>query len=381
MKTADVVVVGGGLIGASIAFELAAEKLHVMLLDRQKPGLEASWAAAGMLSPGPHLPGDLPLVPLGRESFRLYPDFVANVEAASGKSATYARNGALEVFLPPRSDAERDKLVAEYRKLGLAAESVTVDTARQWEPSLNAAICAAAWIPEEATVDAPVLMNTVLLAAKRRGVDVRSDCPVTGLIRERERCVGVIAGSEKFAAGCVIIAAGCFCREIAPCDETIARYAPTRPVRGQILALRCEDAGLQRVLRSGRGYLVPRPDGRIIVGSTLEEAGFEKRVTAGGIRQMLDAAIGMLPGLAAATLADSWAGLRPGTPDDLPILGPTDLPGLLMATGHYRNGILLAPITAKLLRDWIIDGRTTFNAEPFSPLRFDRLKPEDSRPV
>ena len=362
------------MIGASIAFELAAEKLRVTLLDSQQPGQEASWAAAGMLSPGPHLPGDLPLVPLGRESLMLYPQFVAAVEEASGQGTGYARDGALEIFLPPRGEAERDKLVSEYRGLGLTAAAISIETARQWEKSINPAMRAAAWLSEEGTVDSPLLMEAVLSAARNRGVEIRPHRPVTGLLRDGNRCIGVAAGDEKIAAAHVVVAAGCFCGEIAGDRDVLGRYAPTRPVRGQMLALRAEGLSLQRVLRAGRGYLVPRRDGRIIVGSTLENAGFDRRVTAGGIRQILDAGLEMLPELAGAEMVASWAGLRPGTPDDLPILGPTDVEGLLIATGHYRNGILLAPVTASLVRDWITRGRTSFNAEAFSPLRFNHQK-------
>ena len=197
-------------------------------------------------------------------------------------------------------------------------------------------------------------------------------------MRALHDCTGVVVGSEKIAAAHVVVAAGCFCGEIARDDDLFARYAPTRPVRGQMLALRPDGVNLQRVVRAGRGYLVPRRDGRIIVGSTLENVGFDKRVTAGGIRQMLDAALEMLPDLAGAELVESWAGLRPGTPDDLPILGPTDVEGLLIATGHYRNGILLAPVTAKLVRGWIVNGRTTFEAGAFSPLRFSSRRPQES---
>ncbi len=381
MSAPDVVIIGGGLIGASIAFELAAEKLRVILLDRQQPGQEASWAAAGMLSPGPHLPGDFPLVPLGQESLKLYPQFVAGVEEACGKPASYARTGALELFLPPRGEAERDKLVSEYCALGLAADPLALETVRQWEKSINPAMRAAAWLSEDATGDSSVLMDAVLAAARGRGVEIRAGCAVTGLLRERDRCTGVIAGGERIAAAQVVVAAGCWCGEIPSEENLLARYPPTRPVRGQILALRAEGVSLQRVVRAGRGYLVPRPDGRIIVGSTLENAGFDKRVTAGAIRQMLDAALEMLPGLAAAQLVDSWAGLRPGTPDDLPILGQTDIEGLLIATGHFRNGILLAPVTAKLVREWVTRKRTTFNAEAFSPMRFSREKPQAQKAI
>jgi glycine oxidase len=376
VKTYDVAIIGGGLIGASIAFELAGAKLRVVVLDRQQPGREASWAAAGMLSPAPDSLRDLLLVPLGRESLRLYPEFVAAIEEASGELAGHAHQGALEIFGAPGGEADRDRRVAECRQLGLAAEPVTLDTARQWEPEIGPAAHAAAWLPEEGTVEPRSLMNAVATAALRRGAEFRADCGVTGLIRERDRCTGVVAGGEEVSADHVVVAAGCFSREIAPESEWCARYAPTRPVRGQMMALRLDGAGLRRVLRSERGYLVPRRDGRIVAGSTSEEVGFERRVTPEGMRKIFDAGIELFPGLASAEVLETWSGLRPGTPDDLPILGPTDIDGLLIATGHYRNGILLAPVTARLTREWITGAREGFNATVYSPMRFANPKPK-----
>ena len=372
MSTFDVAIVGGGVIGTSIAFELAAENRRVVVLDRQQPGLEASWAAAGMLSPAPDSPRDIPLTPLSRESLKLYPQFVAAVEEESGESASYARDGAIEILLAPHGEIDRDQKAAEYRLLNLAAEPVSLGAAREREKSFTPDARAALWLPEEATVEPRLLMAALLAAAQNRGVAIRSGCRVTNLLLDGNRCLGVIAGGEKIEAEHVVVAAGCFSGEVAEGTARLARLLPTRPVRGQMLALRHEGFRLDRVLRSERGYLVPRRDGRIVAGSTKEEAGFERRVTAAGIRKVLDAAIELCPSLAAAEIVETWSGLRPGTPDDLPILGPTDIAGLAIATGHYRNGILLTPITAKLIREWIVLGRTNFDAAAFSPLRFDR---------
>jgi glycine oxidase len=374
VKTFDVAIIGGGLIGAAIAFELAGEKLRVVVFDRQRPGREASWAAAGMLSPAPDSMRDLPLVPLGRESLKLYPEFVALIEEASGQSAAYAREGTLEIFSGPRGEADRDRRVAECRRLELAAEPVALNTARQWETGIGPAARAAAWLPEEGTVEPRSLMSAVIAAAQQRRVEIRADCGVTGLIREGDRCTGVLAGGEEISARHVVVAAGCFSSGIAPESEWLARYAPTRPVRGQMMALKPDGANLRRVLRSERGYLVPRRDGRIVAGSTSEEAGFEKRVTPDGLRKIFDAALELFPGLAGAEILETWSGLRPGTPDDLPILGPTDIEGLIIATGHYRNGILLAPVTARLVREWITRGNTAFDAVAYSPMRFATQK-------
>jgi glycine oxidase len=368
----DVAIVGGGLIGAATAFELAPEKLRVLVLDRREPGREASWAAAGMLSPGPDSPDALPLVPLAKESLRLYPEFVAAVEDASGISVAFTRDGALEVFLAPHGEAERDAMIAGHRRLGLSIELVSLDAARRIEPSMGAAVRAAAWLPEEATVDPRLLTDATLEAAGQRGAEIRVGCAVSSLLRDGDRCTGVIAGGERIAARHVIVAAGCYSRGIADESENnwLAHYVPTNPVRGQMVALQPSDFRLRRVLRCERGYVVPRRDGRVVAGSTLEDAGFRNHVTAGGLRQILAAAVEMVPALAGAEVVETWAGLRPGTPDNLPILGPTDIEGLLIATGHYRNGILLAPITARLVREWITQGQTSFDAGIFSPLRF-----------
>ena len=375
MSAFDVAIVGGGAIGVSIAFELAAEDLRVVVFDRQQPGQEASWAAAGMLSPAPDSPRDIPLAPLGRESLKLYPEFIATVEEESGKSTSYARRGALEIFLAPHGEFDRDQKAAEYRLLGLAVEAIPLGAAREHEKSFTPDARAALWFPEEATVEPRLLMAALLAAAQNRGVEIRSGCGVTSVSCTQNRCTGITAGGERIDAAHVVIAAGCFSADLANGAPALARLLPTRPVRGQMLALRQDGFALDRVLRSERGYLVPRRDGRVIAGSTKEEAGFEKRVTAAGIRKVLDAAIELCPALAAAEIIETWSGLRPGTPDDLPILGPTDIKGLLIATGHYRNGILLTPVTAKLIRDWIIRGDAgfaEFDEAAFSPLRFDR---------
>lgn len=370
MKTFDVAIIGGGVIGASIAFELTGAKLRVAVFDRQEPGREASWAAAGMLSPAPESPRDLPLVPLGRESLRIYPEFVSSIEESSGQSARLTRKGTLEVFGDASGEEERDRRVSECCRLGLVAQPVALDEARAWEPTLGEGARAVAWLAEEGTVEPRSLTNAVVAAAERRGSEIHANCPVTGLIREGNRCTGVIAGGERISAVHIVVAAGSFSSQIADESGLFARYAPTRPVRGQMIALKPDGPSPRRVLRSERGYLVPRQDGRIVAGSTSEHAGFDKRVTPEGMRKIFEAVLELCPQLAGAEVVETWSGLRPGTADDLPILGPTAIEGLIVATGHYRNGILLAPVTAKLVREWIVAGRTEFDADAFSPLRF-----------
>jgi glycine oxidase len=366
----------------SIAFELAAEKLRVIVLDRQEPGREASWAAAGMLSPVPHSPRDLPLVPFARESLRLYPRYVAAIEEASGKPTAHVREGALELFSSADAERECENRVHELRKLGFSAESISADALRKLDPAISPSASAALRLPEEEAIEPRVLMDALLTTLRNRGAGIRSGCEASGLLIEKDRCIGVIAGGEKLLSEHVVLAAGCFSGEIAK-RASLKQLAPTRPVRGQMLALRPKSgvAVLRHVVRSEHGYLVPRKDGKIVVGSTLEEAGFEKQVTAAGLHKILDGAIKMCPELASAEVIETWAGLRPGTPDDLPILGPVDLVGLWMATGHYRNGILLAPATAKLVCEFILGVKLSFDVDRFSPMRFGRTEMGAQRSV
>ncbi|MGH9562435.1 MAG: glycine oxidase ThiO, partial [Terracidiphilus sp.] len=347
-----------------IGFELAEEKLRVIVLDRQELGREASWAAAGMLSPAPDSARDLPLVQFALQSLQLYPRFVQAIEEESGKSCAYVREGALENFFATNAARECEERLRELRTLGIAAEAISADAARKMDGAISPSAGAALWLPEEGTVEPRVLMDALIAAAQKRGVEFRAGCEVRGLLREGGRCVGVVSDGGKFASEHVILAAGCFSGEISK-EPWLKQLAPTHPVRGQMLALRPykRDGGPRRVVRSELGYLVPRRDGRIVAGSTTEEAGFEKQVTAAGLRKIASAAIEMCPELGGAEVSETWSGLRPGTPDDLPILGATDMDGLWMATGHYRNGILLSAATATLFRELITGAKRSFDVE------------------
>lgn len=372
MKTADVAIVGGGLIGIAAALQLRSRGLSVVVLDRQEPGREASSAAAGMLAPGPDDASSLPLTPLGTASIKRYPEFVAHIEQVSGKSTGFAQKGTLEVFFGTDGEKERDHFVTDRHRLGIAVEAIPIDQARQMEPGLSREAVAAAWLFEEAVVDPRLLIGAAVDAARKEGVDIRPNCAVTGLLRDDSRCTGVVTANEKISAGRVVIAAGYLSGDIS---VELARYAPTIPLRGQMLALRprsgdVEPASPQHVLRSANGYLVPHEDGRVVAGSTLEKGETRKIVTPAGMRKILTAAIELAPALANAEIAETWAGLRPGTPDGLPILGPTDIDGLIIATGHYRNGILLAPITAQLVVVWALGLTPQMDVAAFSPMRF-----------
>jgi glycine oxidase len=365
----DVIVVGGGIIGASVAWELARAGLRVVLCDRQQPGLEASWAAAGMLAPGAETPDSLAVAPLGKLSLELYPQFVAAVEADSGRCVGFAPTGALHLFFGTDAERECAQFIGAQTSLGLAAQPISSEQPQRQQPGLSAQARAAVWLPHEACVDNRALTQAVLEAARSKGAQVRAGTAIESLLVVGQRVAGVrVAGGEQIRAATVVVAAGSFTGTLA----AFAPYAPTRPVRGQMLALRCHRVRIDRMVRSARGYIVPRADGRLICGSTSEDAGYEKRVTPEGLQHIRAAVVELVPALDDASVVETWSGLRPDTPDHLPILGPADLPGLFFATGHYRNGILLAPITAKLLRDWIVEGKVTLDVARYSPMRFQK---------
>jgi glycine oxidase len=366
MKKFDAAIAGGGLVGASIALELARAGLRVGLFDSQDPGREASWAGAGIISPAPESSAMIPLVPLGKASLAYYPQFVEMVEEISGHSAGYRPKGTLQAIFSAEAREELSTVIALHHGIGLKAEPLSAEDARALEPALSEDVAAAVLRPDEASVDNRALTAAVLEAARRSGVEVFAGNGAQAIWREADRCAGVQLKSERIEARWTVIAAGCFSANIAG----VAPYAPVRPAKGQIAALRADELKIERVLWSENIYLVPRNDGRILAGATVENAGFDKTLTAGGIQKVLVAAIELAPGLAHARVEETWAGLRPDSPDHLPILGPTDLEGLLIATGHFRSGISLTPITARLLCEWITERRVSVDWERFSPLRF-----------
>jgi glycine oxidase len=225
------------------------------------------------------------------------------------------------------------------------------------------------WREDEASLDARAFTEAALKAAERRGVQIFAGNGAQALWKDGGRCKGLMLKRGHVEAKWTVIAAGCFSARI----EGVARYAPVTPAKGQMMALCCEHGEIQHALWMGHTYLVPRNDGRIIAGATVERAGFDYNVTAGGMRTILNAATRMVPGLDKARIVETWSGLRPDSPDHLPIIGPTDLEGLLIATGHYRSGILLAPITGRMIREWVTEQRVSVDcAERVSPMRFGR---------
>lgn len=362
----DAIVAGGGLIGCAIALELAQSGLRVALFDSQEPVREASWASAGILSPAPENAGMLSMVPIGKASLTGYPEYVAQIEELSGMPTGFRAKGTIEAVFSSRAREELSTIVALHRGLGLNAEALSATEARELEPAISEDLQAAVLRPDEASVDNRLLSQAVLQAAIKSGARIFSGAGVDGIWREGSVCRGAILRGEKIGAAHTIIAAGSFSCRIAGVEP----YAPVVPAKGQMVSLRCATTKIERVLWSERIYLVPRNDGRILAGATVERVGYDRSVTAEGLRSNLDAAIELAPILASAAIEETWTGLRPDTPDHLPILGPTDIDGLLIATGHFRSGVLLTPITAKLVGDWVTGKTPSIDCERFSPMRF-----------
>jgi glycine oxidase len=308
----------------------------------------------------------IPLVPLAKASMAAYPDFVRMVEEVSGQSAGYRPKGTLQAIFSRDAREELSTVIALHHGLGLKAEPLSAADARELEPSLSEELEAGVLRPEEASVDNRALTQAVLEAALRSGVQFFPDSGAEAIWHEGGRCAGLQLKNEKIEAQWSVIAAGCFSANI----EGVAPYAPVRPAKGQMVSLRADNLKIERVLWSEKIYLVPRNDGRILAGATVEYTGFERGLTAGGLEKVLAGALELSPGLAAARVEETWAGLRPDSPDHLPILGPAEMDGLLIATGHFRGGILLTPITARLVREWITFQHVSVDWERFSPMRF-----------
>jgi glycine oxidase len=357
----DAIFVGGGVIGLACAWRAAQRGARVAVLERARPPAGATGVAAGMLAPIGELAfGEGELLEMALASSRLYPAFVAELEAATGEATGYRRHGALHVALDRDEAAQLRRVHDQQRSLGLEAEWLPPRRCRELEPRLTPSFHGGVHAPAEAAVDPRALARALLAALAAEGAEVRTGADVVaGLwspgsgkaaqarVSAGERLAGVrTATGEELRAEAIVLAAGAWSGRA----EWLPGPArpPVRPVKGQVVELRSRDGAppCERIVASERVYLVPRADGRLIVGATSEEQGFDTTVTAGGVHELLREGHRLLPDVAEMELVDSLAGLRPGTPDNLPLVGPGAVEGLLLAAGHYRNGILLAPLTA-----------------------------------
>ncbi len=348
-RSYDAIIVGGGVIGLSCAWRLAQRGAGVLVIDRGEPPAGATRVAAGMLAPVGELTfGEPQLLELTLIAAELYPRFIAELERASGLSTGYREEGALHVALDADEAEELRRVHDLQREMGLAAEWLTPSACRALEPGLSPSLSGGVHAPGEASVEPRALSAALLAALEAEGGEVRTGSEVVEALIEGERIAGVRTDAgEELAAPTVVLAAGAWSGRAAWLAPE--HRPPVRPVKGQILELRSVDGSpaCGRILASERVYLVPREGGRLVVGATVEERGFDLTVTAGGVHELLREAYRLLPEVAEMELVETMAGLRPGTPDNLPAVGRSGLEGLIWATGHYRNGILLAPLAAE----------------------------------
>ncbi len=348
-RSFDAIVVGGGVIGLSSAWRLSQAGAKVLVLDREQLPAGATRVAAGMLAPVGELTfGEPQLLELTLIAAELYPAFVAELEEASGRSTGYEACGALHIALDRDEAAQLRRVHDLQRSLGLAAEWLPPAACRELEPGLSPSLAGGVHAPHEASVDPRALCAALQEALASEGVEVRPGAEVVEALLEGERIAGVrTASGEELGAAAVVLACGAWSGQAEWLP--VAARPQVRPVKGQILELRPapgEAAPCGRIVASERVYMVPRPDGRLIVGATVEERDFDTAVTAGGVHELLREAYRLLPEVAELELVEAMAALRPGTPDNLPLVGLGALDGLVLATGHYRNGILLAPLAA-----------------------------------
>lgn len=371
---AEVVIQGAGIIGCAVAFELARRGVRVTVIEAREPGLGATQASAGVLAPFIEALEDTPLQRLCVESLGLYPTFIERIRDASGVKVEYRRTGSLEVAL---DESEAEQLQATAKALeakGIRAELLGAADAISHEPTLAPATVAALFVPDHGYVAAPALTQALAMGAKAYGAVFQTRTKVERVARDGNAGgLRVDTSNGAIAADAVVCATGSWAGEGGP--GAVADM-PIRPVRGQMLYLhwRAEMPPPSRVIWGSRCYLVPWTDGTLLVGATMEEVGFVEQTTVAGVRTLLDAALELLPETQSAEFIQARVGLRPATSDSLPVIGEWDeLKNYYFAAGHYRNGILLAPLTAQMIADAILEHRNHPLMPATSPARFKNL--------
>ena len=366
-----VAIIGGGVIGLAIGWRLAQQQARVDIFERDAAGRGASWAAAGMLAAGIEAePGEDALYALNRKSQSMWPGFAAELEAAAGMRVGYRTEGTLEVALT-RDDLARLRFHYEHRRsLGIALQWLSGAEARRCEPHLHPGAAAAVLSAEDHQIDNRELATALQRAFLAAGGTLHEHQPVDAIEMSAGRISALRIGERRHGADVVVLAAGAWSQGISGLPA--AARPPVRPIKGQMLALRMDAATplVRHVLWTPRVYLVPRGDGRLIVGGTVEERGFDAALTAGGVFALLEGAWRAVPGIEDLPIDEMWVGFRPGSRDDAPILGPSGIDGLVLATGHYRNGILLTPVTAEAVSRYILTGEIAEAIRPFGIDRF-----------
>jgi glycine oxidase len=363
VKSWDAIVVGAGIIGLSLAIELHKQGLRVLVVEKGEPGREASWAAGGMLV---DLLAETPpaLRELATASARMYPEFVHELEDESGLKIDLRSVGTLVLS---RVETGLRPVLAGQSPATTQAFEPALQILNTSEPRFSALYI------KERSVDPRHLTAAAIAAARHRGIDFSSGDHVLAVEVADGKTSGIRTNKTKFAAGMVVNCAGAWAGQIGP------HPFPTRPVKGQMLCLAMPEREMVRhVVRSPEVYLIPRTDGRMLIGATVEEAGFDKKTVPETILKLRQAAFDLVPKLDGARILEAWAGLRPGTPDGLPILGATPTPGYFVATGHFRDGILLAPATAKVMAEVMTVQTPSWQLVPFAAQRFSQDNPPDA---
>jgi glycine oxidase len=374
---ADVIVIGAGVIGCAVAREVGRRGGVVTVIERDSPGRRATWAAAGMLSPLGEAGGGGPFLELADESLQRYASFAGSLREESGIDVEYRTSGKLHVSLGS-TDEELQALAADPVASRFGVQLLDGDAARRLEPELSGMVSAALLVGRDHRVNNRLLAQALLASATAAGAQFRTANPVASLTTRHGAVTGVRLGSgEQIEADHVVLAAGAWSSQI----EGLPRTLPITPVKGQMFSIDARARGpgrpgtpaLQRVIHAPSCYIIPRDDGRLLVGATVEDVGFIKGPTVRGISGLMAAAAELLPMVADLPLVETWAGFRPGTPDALPILGTDpELRGLIYATGHFRNGILLAPVTAACVAALVAGEAPPVPMEAFSVQRFGR---------
>jgi len=356
----DVAVIGGGIIGLACAFELRRRGLGVTLIERGLLARESSWAAAGVIAAHHYGAGPGPVFDLLRRSLAAYPAFL---EQAGADAAGWSADGILAVA---RTDEETDELRSRVTWLaaaGYAAEVLTPSELYALEPACTGPVEMAALFPSDASLDPRPLAAALVKAGRSAGVEILTDAPVTSIRVDGARTTGVALGDRLVSTPAVVLAAGAWCASLAP-----GFRLPVRPCKGHMCAVRAE--GPRRAVNFPEGVIVPRADGRLALGATQEDVGFDAHMDAEAIRQVQADAAAIVPGLVDAEIVETWMGFRPQSADGFPVIGPTPVQGLVVATGHFTKGIALAPVTAELVADLVCDGRLDPLLRPFGPDRF-----------
>ncbi len=371
----DVAIIGGGVIGCAIAWRLGQAGLRVVVIERGEVGREASWAAGGMLAPLAEADQADAFFELAVASRAMYAEFAHELRAATGIDIEYRTEGTLYLAFTDEDEEELEHRWQWQCAAGLNVKKLNADCVRKLEPTLNPTLRWALKFPDDHQVNNRRLMTALEAAARKAGVEFWTSTEATALEISNARISGVETTRRNITTDIVIIAAGGWSSLLRATDDEAVIDFSVEPVRGQMIALEMPTPALQHVVYSGRGYLIPRLSGHVIAGSTTEKVGYDKRVTAEGLASIIARAIEISPDLSKQAIVETWAGLRPRTFDDWPILGKDlRIGGLVYATGHYRNGILLTPITAKAISELVLRGESASSIESFSLSRFDQHK-------